>query len=116
MKELSPLMQAKVGFKLVMSAFWGSSKIWLDSDPMWYIISCSILFLVEIGCQYKICRGRNEVGFGLFIVVQNLYLSSWLIQLDANDKPLNLSGQGFHLVAIFVAHEVQVRVKASKGL
>jgi hypothetical protein len=37
-KELSPLMQAKVGFKLVLSAFLGGSKMWLDSDPVWCVV------------------------------------------------------------------------------
>lgn len=66
-KELSPLMQAKVGFKLVMSAFLGGSKTWLDSDPVWW---------------------RNGVGFGLFIVakdcVQLLHL--WLAKRELESR------------------------------
>jgi len=66
-KELSPLLQAKVGFKLVLSAFLGGSKMWFDSDPVWYVVY--FLFLFEkIKCE--VCRWRNGVGFGLFIVVR----------------------------------------------
>ena len=45
-KELSPLMQAKVGFKLFLSAFLGGSKTWVDSDPVWYVI---VLLFCETG-------------------------------------------------------------------
>ena len=40
--QLGVLQQARVGLRLVMTAFLGGSRTWVDSDPVW-CVSLSLL-------------------------------------------------------------------------
>jgi hypothetical protein len=72
-KELSPLMQAKVGFKLVMSAFLGGSKTWLDSDPVWYVYFYFYLLFARLVVNTRFVGG----GMGLALDSLLLYAISF---------------------------------------
>ncbi|KDR78314.1 hypothetical protein GALMADRAFT_245429 [Galerina marginata CBS 339.88] len=65
--QLSLYQQAKVGFRLFMTAFLGGSRTWVDSDPVWW---------------------RNCVGFGLFVAVKDCIqlLHLWLAKRELESR------------------------------
>ncbi|KAF8968808.1 hypothetical protein BDZ97DRAFT_1902822 [Flammula alnicola] len=61
--QLSPFQQVKVGVRLILTAFWGGTRTWVDSDPVWW---------------------RNSVGFALFVAAKDCIqlLHLWLAKRE----------------------------------
>ncbi|CAA7262178.1 unnamed protein product [Cyclocybe aegerita] len=66
-KQLSVFQQTRVGLKILVSAFLGGSRTWVDSDPVWW---------------------RNAVGFGLFVVAKDCIhlLHLWLAKRELESR------------------------------
>ena len=63
-QELNIVQRSRLGLRLLGNVVWGTTRTWLDSDPVWW---------------------RNCVGFGAFVVVSAAILRSGRI-VDRNDS------------------------------
>ena len=78
-EDLNPYQKTKMGFKFFINAFSTGSRSFVDSDPVWCVFFFFFVFrwfwigdlMLEL-----LCRWRNAVGFGVFIVVCLYYIST----------------------------------------
>lgn len=70
-KSMPRVQQVKTGLQLVLNAFLGGSRMWVDSDPVWYVtFPCSVRFSnFNIFSQVEELCGFRYFRSGMFLIV-----------------------------------------------